>query len=126
MRPTFLVPESVVTASGESAPLVLDDPRPQSLLATLGISNVIEQESLAVAILGSIDGVEWPAAPLVSFQPKFYTGVTAAVVDLAPYPGVRFLRARWQTNRWGRGDKMPAFTFYLFVEPLAVAAPTPG
>jgi hypothetical protein len=86
-------------------------------MITLGITHVVEQEVLMVSIQGSADGSNWMPA-LASFPQKFYTGVASVLLDLSKHPDVRFLRAVWKTQRWGRGDKTPAFTFYVFAEPL--------
>jgi len=29
---------------------------------------------------------------------------------------VKYLRAKWQVNRWGKGDSKPLFGLYLFVQ----------
>jgi hypothetical protein len=117
MLPAFLVPETTAHASGESAPLELNRERPDALLVTLGITHVVEQEALLVSIYGSADAVAWDAKPLALFPQKFYTGVSTIVLDLIAQPHVSFLRAQWKTARWGRGDKTPTFTFYVFIEP---------
>jgi hypothetical protein len=44
-------------------------------------------------------------------------GVTAMLVDLKAHPDTTHIRAHWKTVRWGRGDKTPSFTFYVFAEP---------
>ncbi len=90
----------------------------RGVLITLGISAVIEQESLLVSIHGSFDGVEWSAEPLAQFPQKFYAGVSAIFLDTTRL-SLRFLQARWKTDRWGRGVKTPLFRFYLFAEPIA-------
>lgn len=89
---------------------------------TLGIAKVIEQESLAITIHGSADGQEWSPSPLATFPQKFYVGVSSLLVNLTGHPEVRFLRAEWKVNRWGRGDKTPMFEFYLFARLAAEAA----
>ena len=88
------------------------------VLVTLGISAVIEQESLLVSIHGSSDGVEWTPEPLVQFPQKFYPGIWAVFLDARRH-SVRFLQARWKTDRWGRGTKTPMFRIYLFAEAIA-------
>jgi hypothetical protein len=40
-------------------------------------------------------------------------------VDLSSNPEVKHLRAKWQVNRWGKGDPKPLFTIYLFVQAMA-------
>jgi hypothetical protein len=118
MLPAFLVPEGVIHANGESAPVELNGVSgPDAILVTLGITHVVEQEALTVSIFGSTDGAAWGAAPLAIFPQKFYTGVSTLVIDLTEHPQVSFLRAQWKVVRWGRGDKTPSFTMYVFVEP---------
>jgi hypothetical protein len=117
MVPVFLVPESTTHSGGEGEPVPVGEIRPGSILVTLGITRVIEQEALLVSIHGSTDGVVWNGNALASYPQKFYTGVSSVLVDLSQHPGVRFIRAQWKAQRWGRGDKHPNFTFYVFAEP---------
>ncbi|HXE13424.1 MAG TPA: hypothetical protein VN633_14965 [Bryobacteraceae bacterium] len=116
MDPVFLVPETTTHAGGEGAAAPLGDTPPASVMVTLGITHVIEQELLMVSVQGSVDGSNWTA--LTSFPQKFYTGVSSVWVDLSKHSDVRFLRAVWKAQRWGRGDKTPKFTFYVFAEPM--------
>jgi hypothetical protein len=37
-------------------------------------------------------------------------------IDLSAHPDVKYLRAKWQVNRWGKGDPKPLFTVYLFAQ----------
>jgi hypothetical protein len=117
MLPAFLVPETTTHANGEGAPVELNRERPDALLVTLGITHAVEQEGVLVSIFGSADGIAWDASPLGAFPQKFYTSVSTIVLDLAAQPHVLFLRAQWKLVRWGRGDKTPSFTFYVFAEP---------
>jgi hypothetical protein len=114
--PAFLLPETTVSKDGAGPSLDLGE-GVGGVLVTLGISSVIEQESLLVSIHGSGDGVEWGPEPVVQFPQKFYTGVSAVFVD-AKRRSLRFLQARWKTDRWGRGSKTPMFRFYLLAEPI--------
>jgi hypothetical protein len=82
------------------------------LLITLGVLEVVEQETLHLSIHGSADGAEWGADPLVSFPERFYSGLSAVYVS----PGARFVRAQWKVNRWGRGSKTPKFRLYVVLE----------
>ncbi len=114
----FLVPpDTTVTANGSGPVLELGAAAGQALLLSLGITKIVEQESLDVAIWGSTDGQEWGAAPLLAFPQKFYVGVYALLLDLRAKPDVKFLQARWKVARWGVGSTKPEFTFYVFVEP---------
>ena len=85
---------------------------------TLGVMQVVEQESLLVAIQGSKDGEQWEAKPLLSFPQKFYPGVSKLLYDPAKHPEVQFLRAKWTLHRWGRGSLAPWFDLWVGVEEL--------
>jgi len=124
MLPAFLVPESVVEANGQSPAFDLGANPPRRLLVTLGITQVAEQESLDLALLASADGETWTHSPVLEFPQKFYVGASTLLLDLSRHPGLRYLRARWTLNRWGRGDQKPLFTLYIFLESTA-AKPAP-
>ena len=116
MAPQFLVPEITVREAGTGPVLGLGDQPCGMITLTLGLTRIIEQESIDVSIWGSPDGTEWGARPLVSFPQKFYCGTYQIVLDLTDRPQVRYLRAKWQVNRWGKGDSKPLFTLYLFAQ----------
>lgn len=117
MIDTLLVPEKTsVTAKGESPAVALSDASHRVFLLTLTISGVIEQESLDVSIVGSADGTTWPAEPLHTFPQKFYRGQHPLLLDLRQQPEVKFLRARWDVNRWGRGEATPMFEFSVSIK----------
>ena len=118
MLPTFLLPETTVREAGTGSELKLDSFQGKPILLTLGITRIIEQESLDVAIWGSADGQEWGAKPLLTFPQKFYCGTYQMVLDLSPHPDVKHVRAKWSVQRWGKGDPKPLFGFYLFAQPL--------
>jgi len=109
--PAFLVPETTVNAQGAGPVLDLGSAVP--LLVTLGILEVVEQESLNLELWESADGANWSTKPLAKFPQKFYKGTH----QLIAAPGTSFLQARWHVNRWGRGDMTPHFRFYVFIEP---------
>ena len=118
MAGQFLINETAVTASGETSPLSLADLPATDLLLTLGITKVIEQQGLTVALQGSTDGgATWLAKPVLAFPQKFYTGVSTLLTSLSAHAGLTHVRAQWKVVRWGRGEKTPRFTFYLFAEP---------
>jgi len=109
--PDFLVTETTVRESGESAPFDSGQPTSKDLVLTLGITHAVEQESIDVGIYGSEDGVNWSPKPLMSFPTKSYCGTYHLV--LHP-PCARYLKAQWNVRRWSRGDARPYFTFYIF------------
>lgn len=114
----YLLPETLVETSGEGAALELGALAGKPVLLVVRISEVIEQESLHVAIWGSADGADWGSAPLFWFPQEFYRGVRPAALDLSQRPEVKFLQARWEVNRWGRGSPRPRFKFSVEVSEL--------
>jgi hypothetical protein len=126
MLPNFLLPETTVREAGAGDAIPLGGDPGGTLILTLGITRIIEQESLDVSILGSADGAEWGARPLASFPQKFYCGTYQIVLDLASHTNVKFLRAKWRVNRWGKGDPKPLFTIYLFAQQMREQAVAVG
>jgi len=118
MLQEFLLPETTVREAGAGSEIDLGDQTGGTLLLTLGITRIIEQQSIDISIWGSADGTDWGAKPVVSFPQKFYCGTYQIVVDLTDRPEVRHLRAKWQVNRWGKGDPKPLFTVYVFAQTM--------
>ena len=118
MLPEFLLPETTVREAGTGPNLHLGDQQGETLILTLGITRIIEQESIDVSIWGSTDGADWGTKPIVAFPQKFYCGTYQIVVDLTERPDIRYLRAKWGVNRWGKGDPKPLFTIYLFAQAM--------
>jgi hypothetical protein len=116
MLPEFLVPETTIREASAGPSLGLGENNVETLIVTLGITRIIEQESVDVSIWGSADGEDWGAKPLATYPQKFYCGTYQILLDLSERPDVRHLQARWQARRWGKGDPRPLFTFYLFVQ----------
>lgn len=115
MLPGFVFSESTVTTGGSGDPLEIGLGS-GTLLLSLGITEIVEQQSLDVAILGSPDGEDWRPEPLRVFPQKFYTGVWQVLCDLDATPDVRFLKAEYKVARWGVGSQTPCFRFYVFAE----------
>lgn len=120
MVPSFLLEEQVVRQDGAGLPMDLGDSRPEFLNLTLGITRIIEQESLDVSIWTSADGENWGDKPVAAFPQKFYCGVYTIVADLTGRPDARYLRAQWKVSRWGRGEQKPLFDVYLFAQEASV------
>ena len=116
MLPEFLLQESTIREAGAGPELSLGDDAGSTLIATLGITRIVEQESIDLSIWGSADGADWGAKPIAAFPQKFYCGTYQASIDLSARPDVKFLRAKWQVNRWGKGDSKPLFGIYLFMQ----------
>ncbi len=114
MIDTFLVPEkTVVNAKGDGPALDISSAASRVFLLTLDITNIIEQEALDVSVYGSPDGTAWGAKPLTTFPQKFYRGQHPLLLDLSGHPDIKFVRAHWEVNRWGRGTETPMFEFHL-------------
>ena len=116
MLPEFLLPETTIREAGTGEAMDVAESAGSVLLLTLGITRIIEQQSLDVSIWGSPDGKEWGAKPLIAFPQKFYCGTYQILLDLSPHPEVRYIRPKWQVARWGKGDPKPLFGIYLFVQ----------
>jgi hypothetical protein len=113
---TLLVPEkTVATAKGDGPALDIGGASSRIFLLTLDITNIIEQEALDVSIYGSGDGAAWEAKPLIEFPQKFYRGQHPLLLDLTGHAEVKFIRAHWEVNRWGRGTETPMFEFHLAI-----------
>ena len=118
MLPNFLLPEQDVRQNGSGPIIELNDSVGGVFTVTLGIHRILEQQSLDLSISGSADGETWSDKPLVAFPQKFYCGVYTLLLDLSDRSDIRYLRAQWKVNRWGRGEPTPLFGLYVFVEPL--------
>jgi hypothetical protein len=116
----YLVPAGTTAeGSGQGAPLELGGLAGKALLLIVQIDEVLEQESLHVSVWGSADGQNWGTQALFWFPQKFYSGVTPAALDLAQRPDIKFLQARWELNRWGRGIPRAHFKFAVEVQEAA-------
>ena len=116
MLPCFLLPDVVIRQDGEGAVVALGTSRGKFLILTMGITRIIEQESLDVSIWGSADGVTWGARPLACFPQKFYCGTYQLLLDLTSQPEIQHLRAKYKVSRWGHGEPKPLFGMYLFAQ----------
>jgi hypothetical protein len=116
----YMVPAgTIIEGPGHGAPLELGALAGKSILLILHVSEVLEQESLHVSIWGSADGQNWGTQALFWFPQKFYGGATPAALNLGQRLDLKFLQARWDTNRWGRGIPRPYFKIALEVQESA-------
>jgi len=119
MLPQFLLPETTVREAGTGPEIHLGDQQGGTLILTLGITRIIEQESIDISIWGSTDGSDWGSKPVASFPQKFYCGTYQILLDLTEHPDVQQLRVKWAVNRWGKGDPKPLFSIYLFAQAMS-------
>ena len=116
MLPAFILPETTIREAGTGPALELEKSQAGLVLLTLGITRVIEQENLDVSIWGSAGNADWGAKPLIAFPQKFYCGTYQILLDLTQRPEVKFLRVKWQAQRWGKGEPKPLFGLYVFAQ----------
>lgn len=119
MIDTVLVPsKTVVNAKGDGAPVDVSGASHRVFLVTLDITSIIEQESIDVSVYGSGDGAAWSPKSIISFPQKFYRGQQPLLMDLTNHPDVKFVRAHWEVNRWGRGTETPMFEFGVMIKEI--------
>lgn len=116
MLRNVLLPESIARADGAGPEFDLGSKRGKLLVLTLGITRILEQESLEIFVFGSPDGDQWDPKPLAKFPPKFYCGLYSILLNLGSRPDMKYLRVQWKMSRWSKREKMPMFGFYVFVE----------
>ncbi len=114
-------PETAVESNGSGPAFELGSRAAKPVLVILRITDIIEQESLHVSVWGSPDGQTWDAKALFWYPQQFYRGVTPASLDLRQRPEIKFLQARWEVNRWGRGYPRPYFKFAVEIQELSGA-----
>jgi hypothetical protein len=112
----FLLPESIARADGIGPEIDLGSKRGKLLVLTLGITRILEQESLELSVFGSLDGQKWGVKPLAKFPPKFYCGLYSILLNLGSQNDVRFVRVQWRMSRWSKRESMPMFGFYVYAE----------
>jgi len=116
-----------VEANGNGAKLDVSASQTRTFLCELQITDQIEQESIDVSIWGSADGENWGRKPILMLPQQFYRGETRMVLDLTLRPEVKFIRAGWEVNRWGRVAPTPMFVIGLRLQEVpAMTRPGPA
>jgi hypothetical protein len=105
-----------VEENGEGDKVDISASSTRTFFCVMVISDQIEQESIDVSIWGSADGENWGSRPILKLPQRFYRGETRAVLELVLVPEVKFIRARWDLNRWGRVAPLPMFRVGLHLE----------
>jgi len=111
-------PGTLIEANGRGGPFALGELAGKPVLVVLRIEEIIEQESIHVSVWGSADGEAWGDKALFWYPQKFYRGATPAALNLSQRPEIKFLQARWETNRWGRGYPRPRFKIGIEIQEL--------
>jgi|SRR6202521_5719429 len=105
-----LIPSNTrMEANGNGAAFDITASATRTFLCRLTVTEQIEQESLDVSIWGSADGETWSKKPLLMLPQQFYRGTTKLILDLSLRQETKFIRARWELNRWGRVAPTPLF-----------------
>src|SRR5271170_5366846 len=124
VMPEIFVPEIVAREDGASDEIALGKTSGKPLLLTLGITRILEQESLDVSIWGSADKEQW--RQIAAYPQKFYCGTYLLLVDLARETHVRYLRVQWRMGRWGETEPKPVAGFYVAAEELRCQSASAG
>jgi len=112
-----LVPlNTLVEESANGEPVDITASATRTFFCLMEITDQIEQESLDISIWGSADGENWGTQPILKLPQVFYRGETRAVLELSFRPDVKFIRPRWDLNRWGRVAPNPMFRFGLHLQ----------
>jgi hypothetical protein len=125
MELDLIAPNTLQEATADGEAVNVSASATRTFLCTLVISDQIEQESLDVSIWGSADGQDWGTHPILKLPQRFYRGETRAVLELTLRPEVKFIRAKWELNKWGRGAPVPVFRAGLHLAEIP-AVPLPA
>ena len=109
----LIPPGTHVEENGASDAVDVGASATRTFLCVMLITAQIEQESIDISIWGSADGQNWGGKPILKLPQRFYRGETRAVLELAYRPELKFIRAQWELNRWGRVAPLPMFEIGL-------------
>jgi len=125
--PTYLVTRGTqVETSADGERYDVSASKTRTFIIALEILENLEQESLDVSIWGSADGQDFGAKPILKLPQRFYRGTTRLILDLTTRPEVKFIRPRWDLNRWGRVAPTPKFVIGVSLEEVpAMPHPSP-
>ena len=127
MKLTLIPRNTKMEANGNGDSFDVSRSSTRTFLCVLIVTDQLEQESLDVSIYGSVDGATWTSRPLLKLPQQFYRGHAKMVLDLSLRPDIKFLRARWELNRWGRGAPLAMFVAGLeLTEVPPMSRETPG
>ena len=105
----LIPPGTLVEENGNAAAVDVSGSATRTFFCVMFITDQIEQESIDLSIWGSADGENWGTHPILKLPQRFYRGETRAVLELTLRPEVKFIRAKWDLNRWGRVAPLPMF-----------------
>ena len=114
MLPQFLLPETTVREAGTGPNSIWANTRARRSSLTLGITRIIEQESIDLSIWGSADGADWGTKPVAAFPQKFYCGTYQIMLDLSDRPDIKHLRVKWARQPLGQRRSQAAVQAFTF------------
>ena len=120
----LIPPGTLLQENGHGEAVDIRGSGTRTFYCTMLVLDQIEQESVDVAIWGSADGENWGTHPVLKLPQQFYRGETRAVLELNLVPEVKFVRAGWELNRWGRVAPTPMFVLGLHLSEVP-AMPLP-
>jgi hypothetical protein len=123
MTLNLVPPHTRVTATGHGERVDVSSSATRTFLCSLEIEDQIEQESIDMSIFVSADGETWSPKPFLMLPQQFYKGRTRLLLDLTLHPEVRFIRAHWDLNRWGRVAPTPMFVVSFTLEEVPASQP---
>jgi hypothetical protein len=124
---SIIPPQTKLESNADGRAFDISAATTRTFLCELSVTDQLEQESLDVSLWGSTDGQDFGKKPYLKIPQQFYRGTTKMVLDLSLRPEVRFLRARWELNRWGRVAPTPMFVAGLTlieIPPMSQDTPT--
>lgn len=124
MKLDLIPPSTKMESNGDGASFDISASPTRTFLCLLTVADQMEQESLDVSIYGSADGATWTSKPLLKLPQQFYRGRTKMVLDLSHRPEIKFIRARWEVSRWGRGAPLPMFVAGLELSEIPAMSST--
>jgi hypothetical protein len=126
MRLDLIPPGTRLTANGEGQPFEVAASGTRVFMCTMFITEQIEQESVDISVWGSADGQDFGRLPLLKMPQRFYRGETRQILDLTLKPEVKFLRAKWELTRWGRGAPHPVFVLGFNLDEIPAFTQNPA
>ena len=124
---SIIPPQTRLESNADGQAFDISTTTTRTFLCELTVTDQLEQESLEVSLWGSADGQDFGKKPYLKIPQQFYRGTTKMVLDLSLRPEVRFLRAHWEVNRWGRVAPTPMFVAGLKlteIPPMSQDTPT--
>ena len=124
---SLIPPQTKLESNADGQPFEISATSTRTFLCELTVTDQLEQESLDISLWGSADGQDFGKKPYLKIPQQFYRGTTKMVLDLSLRPELRFLRARWELNRWGRVAPTPMFVAGLTlteIPPMSQDTPT--